>query len=131
MSRSDDGRGGGREAAPRGGRASREKGKRGEREAAALLRCFSFEAIRSVQYNGRAGPWDVTCPELERMGFGVEVKNTQRAALAAWLEQAESSGSGLAPLILWKRPRKGWVAVLPAERALELLRVYRDAGRKR
>ena len=35
------------------GRSSKEKGKRGEREAAELFRDHGFDVRRSVQYNGR------------------------------------------------------------------------------
>ncbi len=41
------------------GRASREKGKRGERELAAKLRECGYECRRGVQYCGRTGAADV------------------------------------------------------------------------
>jgi Holliday junction resolvase len=103
------------------GKASRDKGKRGEREAALLLRSFGFQAHRAQQFKGSAGSADVTCPELEAVGVQLEVKNTARPTLGPWLDKAEEDAAGKVPVILWKRPRKGWVAILPAEELLRLL----------
>jgi len=105
------------------GKASRDEGKRGEREAAALLRDFGFEAARAQQFKGSAGSADVACPELEALGLHLEVKNQERCALPTWIDQATAdAGLFKDPLILWKRPRDGWYAILPAEALLSLLK---------
>ena len=53
---------------------SRQKGKRGEREAAAYLRELGFEdARRTQQYCGTEGNSDVVCPD-SLPGLHIEVK---------------------------------------------------------
>jgi Holliday junction resolvase len=105
------------------GKASRDKGKRGEREAAALLREFGFSAARAQQFKGSVGSADIACPELEALGLHLEVKNQERCALPTWIDQANAdAGPTKDPLILWKRPRDGWYAILPAEVLLGLLK---------
>lgn len=104
------------------GTASRDKGKRGEREAAALLSAAGFPAARAQQFKGGAGAFDLECPGLHRLGLAVEVKNVARPSLSPWLEKAEADcGPVEEPLILWRKPRGRWYAVLPAETLLALL----------
>lgn len=108
------------------GRASRDKGKRGEREAALLLQDHGFEAVRAQQFKGGVGSADVACPGLERLGLHIEVKNMAKCALPAWLAQAEAdAGPVKEPLVLWKKPRDRWIAILPADTLLALLRRVR------
>lgn len=104
------------------GKASRDKGKRGERAAANLLSAAGFPAARAQQFKGRAGAFDVDCPALAALGLEVEVKNTERAALPAWLDKAHADAApGNEPLILWHRRGGAWYAILPATKLLELL----------
>jgi Holliday junction resolvase len=101
------------------GRASRNKGKVGEREVAEIIRQFGMDAARAQQFKGAAGAFDLNCPALEGLGFGVEVKNTKKALLDGWLAKAKESTEK--PLILWKRERDGWYAVLPLPALLALI----------
>lgn len=105
---------------------SREKGKRGEREAAALLREAGFpKARRAQQYCGAAGTADV----LVDAPFHVEVKNTARASLPEWIKQAYSDSGGKPWIILWKRSRDGWYVIAPADYILcSLAKVMKDVG---
>lgn len=97
---------------------SRQKGKRGEREAAALLRSHGFEeARRSVQYSGREGTADLA----GTLGYHVEVKNTGRCALPAWLEQVDRDRGQKPFLILWKQPGGRWLAIGDAKDVLPAL----------
>lgn len=98
------------------GKASREKGKRGERELAALLTEAGFPAERAQQYKGNAGSFDVTCPSLERLGLVIEVKNVARPTIGPWLAKAEEDAGPLQePVVFWRKPRGRWYAILPAE----------------
>jgi Holliday junction resolvase len=105
--------------ASRRGRASRQKGKRGEREVAKMLTEAGLPAARAQQFKGAAGVFDLNCEALERLGFGVEVKNTSRPTLGSWLDKARESTQK--PLILWKRERDQWYAVLPLSALTSLL----------
>ena len=90
------------------GRAARNKGKRGEREAAAELnRIFGLEARRSQQYCGEAGDADLMGIE----GIHVEVKRVERFHMHPALEQADNDRkAGEIPLVLTRQNGKGWVA---------------------
>jgi len=90
------------------GRMAREKGKRGEREAAKELnRLFGLEARRAQQYCGEAGDADL----LGVDGLHVEVKRVERFHMHPALEQADSDRkTGEIPIVLTRQNGKGWVA---------------------
>jgi len=90
---------------------SRNKGKAGEREIAALLRDLTgWQVARRVrQHDGDS--------DLEGVpGWSVEVKRHARAAradVAAWWRQAvEQAGSAL-PVLFYRQDRDEWRAVWP------------------
>jgi len=88
-------------------RMSRNKGKRGEREAAKELnRLFGLEARRAQQYCGEAGDADL----LGVDGIHVEVKRVERFHMHAALEQADNDRkAGEAPVVLTRQNLKEWV----------------------
>lgn len=102
------------------GKMSRDKGKAGEREAAALLREWGFEsARRGQQYAGGADSPDV----VGLPGWHIEVKRTETLRLYPALEQMERDKAGTSKAVVFhRRSRKGWVAILRAEDFLELIR---------
>ena len=95
------------------GRKSREKGKRGEREIAGILREHGYtEAKRGVQYSGRTGAADV----IGLPGWHIEVKRVEHFNLIAAATQAERDARAGERWVVFHRPsRKPWIAVLPAE----------------
>lgn len=98
------------------GKASREKGKRGEREVAALLRQHGIEARRGQQYCGAAGDADVVGMD----GFHIEVKRTERFDLYGALDQAkEDAREGETPIVFHRKNGKPWVVVMDAAEFLE------------
>ena len=88
-------------------RMSRNKGKRGEREAAKELhRLFGLEARRAQQYCGEAGDADLIGTE----GIHVEVKRVERFHMHPALEQADSDRkAGETPMVLTKQNNKPWI----------------------
>lgn len=102
------------------GRGSRNKGKVAERQAAALLTEAGLEASRAQQFKGNAGSFDLNCPALEAMGFGIEVKAQVRPSFPAWIEKAKETGH--TPLILWRKHNDQWYALLPLSALLPLLK---------
>lgn len=91
------------------GKASRDKGKIGEREVARILRDAGFDARRGQQYRGGAGSPDV----VGVPGFHVEVKRTEQLRLYDAMQQArDESGEGEVPVVIHRRNRHGWVAIM-------------------
>lgn len=86
---------------------SRNKGKRGEREAAALLTGAGFPARRAVQYKGTAGSADISCPILEDR-FHLEVKRVEERRGPTWLRQCREDAPDLIPIVLIKQSRQPW-----------------------
>ena len=96
------------------GRASREKGKRGEREAAAELGAIlGVEARRGVQYQGGPDSPDVVLPGVP---IHVEAKRTERLSLWAAIEQAKADAPEGSVPIVWHKPnRKGSVIIVETD----------------
>ena len=97
---------------------SRAKGKAGELECAAFLREHGFDARRGRQFQGGADSPDV----IGLPGCHVEVKRVEKGSLYDWLAQAmRDAPKGKTPVVLHRRNREKWVALLPAEAFLALL----------
>lgn len=109
------------------GKLSRDKGKTGEREVAALLREYGFDGKRGVQYQGGKDSADVT----GLPGFHIEVKRTEKFALEAALAQAEAdSGGAGTPIVFHRKSKHGWVVVMRADQFLTDLK-FRTAAATR
>jgi Holliday junction resolvase len=100
------------------GKLSRDKGKVGEREVAALLREYGFAGTRGVQYQGGKDSADVT----GLPGFHIEVKRTEKFALEAALHQAKEDCGGNTPVVFHRKSKNDWVAVLSARDFLDIVR---------
>lgn len=104
--------------------SSRQKGKNGELELAKFLRDHGYpDAYRGVQYHGGADSPDVVCPGLEDLH--IECKRTEAGSLYNWLKQAKRDmGPGKTPVVMHRRSREDWVAILPLEDfiAMQLLK---------
>ncbi len=105
------------------GKMSREKGKRGEREVAALLKEYGFEARRGQQFRGGADSPDVVhnIPNVH-----IEVKLREKLSLYPTLEQALSETFDGYPVVFHRRNGKRWVVVLYAD---DFLRVMEEMGK--
>jgi Holliday junction resolvase len=103
---------------------SRDKGKRGELEAAKLLQSYGFSAKRGQQHAGGADSQDV---KHDMEGFHIEVKRTETLSLYEAMGQAmddtASTGKGEIPLVLHRRNNKPWLVVMLAE---DFLKIARD-----
>lgn len=92
------------------GKASREKGKRGEREFAALCRKHGFSARRGQQYSGEGGEDVVGLP-----GVHVEVKRVERLNLEEAMEQSVRDSHGAVPIVAHRRNGKKWMITQNAD----------------
>lgn len=102
------------------GKASREKGKRGEREVALLLRSHGYDARRGVQYHGGADSPDV----VGLPGIHIEVKRTERLDLYGALAQSIGDAGQEMPVVFHRRNDCRWVVIQPAEDWLKLYQEY-------
>jgi hypothetical protein len=96
------------------GRQSREKGKRGERLAAAELGAIlNVEARRGVQYQGGPDSPDVVLPGVP---IHVEAKRTERLSLWSALEQAKADApAGSVPIVWHKCNRRDSVLIIETQ----------------
>lgn len=90
---------------------SREKGKRGEREAAEAMReHLGVEARRGVQYAG--GP---ESPDVKHSipGVHVEVKRVEHLNLSAAMKQAVTEAPATSvPVVLHRKNKGAWMVTL-------------------
>lgn len=108
------------------GKSQRDKGKRGERELAALLREYGYDCRRGQQYCGGNGDADV----VGLPGIHIEAKRAERLNIYDALGQAaRDAGPGEIPVVFHRRNNCGWVCILPVEGFMELYREW-EAGRE-
>ena len=88
---------------------SRQKGARGERELAELLRSYGYEARRGQQYSGANGDADVTGVD----GFHIECKRVEQLNIYKAMEQSERDArDGEIPIVCHRKDRKGWLVTI-------------------
>lgn len=87
---------------------SKQKGKRGEREAAAALRAIGIEARRGQQFKGTEDS-----PDLDTAipGIHFEVKRTEALRLRDALRQAVSESGSKIPVVLHRWSRGEWLVI--------------------
>lgn len=91
------------------GMTSKRKGKTGEREAAAALHdVLGIEARRGVQYSGSPDSPDV----IGWPGVHIEVKRVERFNAYEAMTQAVNDAEQNMPLVLHRRNRGEWLAVI-------------------
>jgi len=92
------------------GLRSRNKGKRGEREAAGeLCRLLNIDAHRGCQFRGSDDSPDIIT-DLENLHF--EVKRAETLRLYDALDQAIRDANGRIPVVLHRMNHRPWVAIV-------------------
>jgi len=110
---------------------SRRKGVHGELEASHFLTAlFDLPVRRGQQYAGGHDSADI----FGLPGIHVEVKRTERLSLYEAINQAkQDAGADEVPLVLHRRNRKEWLAIVPADDLINLttaiVRLARDGQR--
>ena len=98
---------------------SRQKGARGEREVAQLLRQYGYQARRGQQFSGSPDSPDVVS-NLE--GAHIEVKRTETFNVYKALEQANADkGEDERAVVFHKKNGEKWVVCMEAEDFLQWL----------
>ena len=105
------------------GNMQREKGKRGERELAGILRENGFDTRRGQQYNGADGSADV----IGLPGVHIECKRTERLNVCEAVQQAQRDARpGEAPAVFSRKNRGPWLVTMPLT---DWLKLYQKAER--
>lgn len=107
------------------GKMQREKGKRGERELAGILRDHGYDCRRGQQFCGAAGDADV----IGLPGIHIECKRVERLNLQEAMDQAgRDAREGELPAVFHRRDRSGWLVTMRLEDWIGLYREW-EAGR--
>ena len=111
------------------GLRSRNRGKRGEREAAAHIAwLWNVRARRGRQYAGDPSAPDVVIERAPQLW--TEVKLRESLNVASTFERvAEESGDERVPLLLHRRNRSEWLLTLKAADLLLVRELLRDAAK--
>ena len=108
-----------------GGKASRDKGKRGELFVKNLFKENGYDASRSAQHCGKTGQ---AADVIGVPGVHVEVKFQERMMLYDWMAQAvrdsEAEGKGNFPTVFHKQSRKDLLVTMRFEDWIELYKVW-------
>lgn len=97
---------------------SRNKGARGERELAELLRGYGYEARRGQQFSGANGDADV----VGLPGYHIECKRVERLNIdEAMAQSIRDARENEIPIVCHRKDRKGWLVTIRFEDFMEVL----------
>ena len=100
---------------------SRTKGKRGELEAAHMLREYGYDARRSQQYAGINNDADV----VGLPGIHIEVKRAEKLNVDDALEQAiRDKREDEIPIVLHRKNRTPWKVTMPFDYLMLLYKAW-------
>lgn len=107
------------------GKASREKGKRGERELSSVLRSHGYDTHRGQQYCGANGDADV----IGLDGIHIECKRVERLDLYGALSQSKADAKeNELPTVMHRKNNCEWVVIQPLEDWIKLYSEW-EAGK--
>ena len=106
---------------------SRQKGKRGELEAAAVWNRLvpRAHARRSQQHSGTESASDLIAPGTPNLWL--EVKRCQALNLTAVMEKAREQCGSLVPVVLHRRNESEWLVTFPLEQIATFVSQVMDA----
>ena len=104
------------------GRASRDKGARGEREWRDVLTAAGYPAERGCQRKGGPDSPDVDCPSLSGLHF--EVKRVEKLNIYTALGQAMCDAGDRVPIVAHRRNHSPWLVTLRAGDFFSLLNSF-------
>lgn len=100
------------------GKASREKGKRGERELVNKLKEYGYKCRRGQQYSGVNGDADV----VGLPGIHIECKRVEKLNLYDAIVQSVSDAKdGEVPTVFHRKNNHGWLVTLKIE---DFMKIY-------
>ncbi len=100
---------------------SKQKGARGERELAKVLRAHGFKTRRGQQYCGANGDADVVgLPNIH-----IECKRVERLNLYDAMAQAKSDAKqGEIPVVMHRKDKCDWLVTLSLE---DFMKIYKES----
>lgn len=102
---------------------SKQKGNRGERELAALLRDYGYTARRGQQYCGTSGEADV----IGLPGIHIEVKRVEKLNIHEAMRQSiRDARQGELPVVMHRRNRTPWLVTLVLDDFISMYREWSD-----
>ena len=94
------------------GKSQREKGKRGEREVASILRDYGYHGRRGQQYSGATGEADV----VGLPGVHIEVKRVEKLNIYDAISQSKRDARiGEEPVVFHRKDNHDWLVTMPAD----------------
>ena len=98
---------------------SRQKGARGERELAKILKEYGYETRRGQQYCGSNGDADV----VGVPGVHIECKRVERLDLYAAMEQSENDAKPEEiPTVMHRKNGKPWLVTMKLSEFMKLIK---------
>lgn len=95
---------------------SREKGKKGERELAGILKAHGYKSRRGQQYCGTSGEADV----VGIPGVHIECKRVEKLNIYTAMAQAvRDARPGEIPTVFHRKNREGWLVTMRLEDYLD------------
>ena len=99
---------------------SRQKGARGERELARILREYGYDCRRGQQYCGANGDADVVGLE----GIHIECKRVERLNLEdAMAQSIRDKRDGEIPVVMHRKNNCSWLVTMELE---NFIKIYRE-----
>lgn len=100
---------------------SRSKGKRGELEAAHVLREYGYDARRSQQYAGINNDADV----VGLPGIHLEIKRVEKLNIDSAMEQSiRDAAEGEIPVVMHRKNRAAWLVTMPLTEWMKLYQAW-------
>ena len=102
---------------------SKRKGNEGERQLAALLCEYGYQARRSVQFCGLNGDADV----VGLQGVHIEVKRVERLNIHNAMKQSiRDAREGEKPVVMHRRNRTEWLVTMRLDDFIEFYREWEN-----
>ena len=107
---------------------SKAKGKRGELEAAHVLKKHGYDARRGQQFAGINGDADVVgLPHIH-----LEIKRVEKLNIENAVEQSvRDAREGEKPAVLHRKNRRKWLVTMPFEEWIELYQAWEKENDRR
>ena len=100
---------------------SRDKGKRGELQAAKVLQTYGYDARRGQQYSGASGDADV----VGLPGVHIEVKRVEKLNISKAMQQSSRDArEGEMPIVMHRKNKETWLVTMPLQVFMMLYKAW-------